>query len=215
FTIQIGQHTLLLDPFLTGNPLAAAKPDEMEPDFILLSHGHGDHVGDAPEIARRTGAVVVANNEIAGWMQSKKKVAKTHGLNPGCGVQRPFGRVALTIAHHRSSLPDGSYGGQTNGILILTNECKNIYFAGDTSVFLDMQLIGQRGLDLAILPIGDYFTMGIDGSLQAIEFLRPKVVIPMHYNTFDAIAQDASSWARRVQNETDAQPVVLDPGGSY
>ncbi len=215
FTIQIGQHTLLLDPFLTGNPLAAAKPDEMEPDFILLSHGHGDHVGDAPEIARRTGAVVVANNEIAGWMQRKQKVAKTHGLNPGGGVQLPFGRVELTIAHHSSSLPDGSYGGQPNGILILTNEGKNIYFAGDTSVFLDMQLIGQRGLDLAILPIGDYFTMGIDGSLQAIEFLRPKVVIPMHYNTFDAIAQDASSWARRVQNETDAQPVVLDPGGSY
>lgn len=215
FTLKTGPHNLLIDPFLTGNPLAVAKPDELEPDFILLSHGHGDHVGDAPEIARRTGAVVIANNEIAGWMQHTQRVAQTHGLNPGGGVQLPFGRVELTIAHHSSSLPDGTYGGQPNGILILTNEGKTIYFAGDTSVFLDMQLIGQRGLDLAILPIGDYFTMGIEGSLQAIEFLRPKVVIPMHYNTFDKIAQDASSWAQRVQNETDAQPVVLDPGGTY
>jgi L-ascorbate metabolism protein UlaG (beta-lactamase superfamily) len=138
-----------------------------------------------------------------------------HGINPGGGVQLPFGRVELTIAHHSSSLPDGTYGGQPNGILIFTNEGKNIYHAGDTSVFLDMQLIGEHGLALAILPIGDYFTMGIPGALKAVSFLKPKAVIPMHYNTFPPIMQDVTDWARRIQNETDAQPVVLDPGGSY
>ncbi|NDJ76196.1 MAG: metal-dependent hydrolase [Chloroflexi bacterium] len=215
FQVQIGDHKLLIDPFLTGNPLATASPDTIEADFILLSHGHGDHVGDTPAIAKRTGATVVANNEVAGWLQATQGVENVHTLNPGGGVALPFGWVELTIAHHSSSLPDGSYGGQPNGILILTTEGKNIYHAGDTAVFLDMQLIGERNIDLAMLPIGDYFTMGIDGSLKAIEFVKPKAVIPMHYNTFDPIAQDVVEWAQRVNNETAAKPVVLDPGGSF
>jgi L-ascorbate metabolism protein UlaG (beta-lactamase superfamily) len=215
FQLTIGEHKILIDPFLTGNPLASASPDQIEADFILLSHGHGDHVGDTAAIAKRTGATVVANNEIGHWLRGKQGLKKVEGINPGGGVQLPFGRVELTIAHHSSSLPDGTYGGQPNGILIFTNEGKNIYHAGDTSVFLDMQLIGEHGLALAILPIGDYFTMGIPGALKAISFLKPRVVIPMHYNTFPPIMQDVTDWARRVQNETDAQPVVLDPGGSY
>lgn len=215
FSLTIGNKNVLIDPFLSGNPLATVKPEELAADFILLSHGHGDHVSDTPAIAKRTGATVVANNEVAGWMRNKQGVQNVHTLNPGGGVQLPFGRVELTIAHHSSSLPDGSYGGQPNGILIFTNEGKNIYHAGDTTVFLDMQLIGEHGIDLAMLPIGDYFTMGPAGSLKAIELLKPKVVIPMHYNTFDPIAQDAAAWALRVQNETDSKPVVLDPGGSF
>jgi L-ascorbate metabolism protein UlaG (beta-lactamase superfamily) len=215
FQITIDTHTILIDPFLTGNPLAAAKPEDLEPDYILITHGHGDHIGDAPAIAKRTGATVVANNEIGIWLRQKQGLPNVHGLNPGGGIQLPFGRVELTVAFHSSSLPDGSNGGMPNGILIFTNEGKTLYDAGDTTVFGDMRLIGERGIDLAMLPIGDYYTMGIDGSLKAIELLRPKAVIPMHYNTFDAIAQDVSSWAQRVQNETDAKPIVLDPGGVY
>ncbi len=215
FSLVIGNTKVLIDPFLTGNALATITPEEVEADFILLSHGHGDHIGDAPAIARRTGATVIANNEVARWIREKQGVKSVHTLNPGGGIQLPFGRVELTIAHHSSALPDGSYGGQPNGILILANGGPNIYHAGDTTVFLDMQLIGERGIDLAMLPIGDYFTMGPAGSLKAIELIKPKVVIPMHYNTFDPIAQDVAAWAQRVQNETDSKPVVLDPGGSF
>ncbi len=215
FQITIGEYKILIDPFLTDNPLATVTPEQMEADFIILSHGHGDHVGDSAAIANRTGATVIANFEIGSWLQQKHGVQNVHTLNTGGGVKLPFGRVELTLAYHSSSLPDGSYGGMPNGILILTNEGKTLYHAGDTSVFLDMQLIGERGLDLAMLPIGDYFTMGPEMSLKAIELLKPKVVIPMHYNTFDPIAQDAASWAQRVQNETDARPVVLDPGGTF
>jgi L-ascorbate metabolism protein UlaG (beta-lactamase superfamily) len=215
FQINVGGQKILIDPFLSGNPLATLKPEQAEADFILISHGHGDHIGDTVNIATRTGATVVANNEIGRWFQSKHSLPKVHTLNPGGGVKLPFGRVELTIAHHSSALPDGTYGGQPNGILLFTNEGKKIYHAGDTTVFMEMQLIGELGLDLAIVPIGDYFTMGIDGSLKAIEFLKPKAVIPMHYNTFNLIAQDVALWAQRVQNETSARPVVLDPGGSF
>jgi L-ascorbate metabolism protein UlaG (beta-lactamase superfamily) len=215
YSLQIGEHRILIDPFLTGNPLAPLKAEELPADFILLSHGHGDHVGDAPAIAKRTGATVVANNEIGIWLRSKHGLEQVHGINPGGGVQLPFGRVELTIAHHSSSLPDGTYGGQPNGILIKTSAGPTIYHAGDTAVFLEMQLIGDEGLDLAMLPIGDYFTMGIDGSLKAIRLLRPKVVLPMHYNTFDLIKADVTQWAQRVQAETEARPVVLQPGESF
>jgi L-ascorbate metabolism protein UlaG (beta-lactamase superfamily) len=215
FQLIIDDHTILIDPFLTGNPLAPVEADAIDADFILISHGHGDHISDTPAIAARTGATVVANNEIGGWLRTKHGLEHVYGINPGGGVQLPFGRVELTIAHHSSCLPDGTYGGQPNGILIFTNDGPTIYHAGDTAVFLDMQLIGEHGIDLAMLPIGDYFTMGIDGSLRAIEFVNPAKVMPMHYNTFDAIAQDVTAWAQRVQNETNAQPVVLDPGGTY
>lgn len=215
FHLTIENYNILIDPFLTGNPLASSSADKIDADFILLSHGHGDHVGDTAAIAKRTGATVVANFEIGEWLQNKQGVEKVHTLNPGGGVQLPFGRVELTIAHHSSSLPDGSYGGQPNGILIFTNAGKHLYHAGDTTVFMEMQLIGEHSIDLAMLPIGDYFTMGPDRSLKAIEFIRPKAVIPMHYNTFDPIAQDAGAWAMRVQNETPSKPVVLDPGGTF
>ncbi len=215
FQLRIGDDRILIDPFLTGNPLSPIGPEDVEAEYILLTHGHGDHIGDAPAIARRTGATVVANNEIGIWLRSKYHLERVHTLNVGGGVKLPFGRVELTTALHTSSLPDGSYGGQPNGLLIMVDGGPTIYHAGDTGPFMDMQLIGENGLDVAILPIGDYFTMGIEGSLKAIQLLRPTVVIPMHYNTFDRIAQDVSLWAQRVQNETDAQPVVLDPGGSF
>ena len=215
FALDIDGHQVLIDPFLSGNPLAPIGVDAIAADFILLSHGHGDHVSDTPAIARRTGATVVANVEIGTWLQDKHGLEKVYAINTGGGVQLPFGRVELTIAHHSSSLPDGSYGGMPNGILIFANDGKTIYHAGDTTVFAEMQWIGEAGIDVAMLPIGDYYTMGPAGALRAVGLIRPKIVIPMHYNTFDAIAQDAEAWAERVAKETDAKPVVLKPGDIY
>lgn len=215
FLLEAGGYAVLIDPFLSDNPMAAADPATVPADFILISHGHDDHVGDTVDIARRTRATVVANNEIGGWLRETHGLQRVHGINPGGGVQLPFGRVELTIAHHSSCLPDGTYGGEANGVLIFTDEGPTLYHAGDTTVFMDMQLIGERGIDLAILPIGDYYTMGPDLCLTAIELLEPKVVIPMHYNTFEKIVQDVEAWAQRVRSETNSTPVVLQPGGSY
>jgi L-ascorbate metabolism protein UlaG (beta-lactamase superfamily) len=205
-----GKH-VLIDPFLTGNPAAAAKANEVPADFILLSHGHGDHVGDAVAIAKRTGATVVANYEISEWLK-KQGVANVHGQQHGGGFNYPFGRVKLTLAFHGSALPDGSYGGNPCGFLIYTRNGKKIYDAADTGLFGDMALIGEEGLDLAILPLGDNFTMGPDDALRAVKLLQPKKVFPIHYNTWPLITQDAAAWARRVRAETKAEVVVPGPG---
>jgi L-ascorbate metabolism protein UlaG (beta-lactamase superfamily) len=202
---------LLIDPFLTGNPAAAAKAGEVPADFILVSHGHGDHVGDAVAIAQRTGATAVANYEISEWLK-KQGVAKVHGQQHGGGHAFAFGRVKLTLAFHGSALPDGSNGGNPCGFLLYLNDGTKIYDAADTGLFGDMRLIGEEGIDLAILPIGDNFTMGPDDALRAVKLLQPKKVLPIHYNTWDLIAQDAHAWAERVKKETKAQPVVLKPG---
>jgi L-ascorbate metabolism protein UlaG (beta-lactamase superfamily) len=204
---------ILIDPFLTGNPAAAVKADEVPADFILISHGHADHVGDAVAIAKRTSATVVANYEIAGWLQ-KQGLAKVHGQQHGGAHAFPFGRVKLTLAFHGSALPDGSYGGNPCGFLISTNDGKRIYDAADTGLFGDMRLIGEEGVDLAILPIGDNFTMGPDDALRAVKLIQPKKVLPIHYNTWELIAQDAAAWSARVSKETKTQPIVLKPGES-
>ena len=202
---------LLVDPFLTGNPAAAIKADEAQADYILISHGHGDHVGDAISIAQRTGATVITNYEISEWLQ-KQGVAKVHGQQHGGGHAFSFGRVKLTLAFHGSALPDGSNGGNPCGFLFHFKDGKKVYDAADTGLFGDMRLIGEEGIDLAILPIGDNYTMGPDDALRAVKLIQPKKVLPIHYNTFDLIAQDAAAWAARVRKETQAQPVVLKPG---
>ncbi|HJT76092.1 MAG TPA: metal-dependent hydrolase [Gemmataceae bacterium] len=202
---------VLVDPFLTGNPAAAVQAADVEADAILISHGHADHVGDVVDIARRTGATVVANYEIAQWLQ-KQGLEKVHGQQHGGGFGYPFGRVKLTLAFHGSALPDGSYGGNPAGFLITFQDGKKVYDAADTGLFGDMRLIGEEGLDLAILPIGDNFTMGPDDALRAVRLLQPKKVLPIHYNTWDVIKQDAQAWAERVRRETQAQPVVPRPG---
>ncbi len=206
-----GRH-VLVDPFLSNNPVAADKPEKVPADFILVSHGHGDHVGDTTAIARRTGATVIANYEISQWFATKQGLRKTHGQHIGGSHVFPFGRVKLTLALHGSELPDGSNGGNPCGFLIYFNDGKKVYDAADTGLFGDMRLIGEEGIDLAILPIGDNYTMGPDDSLRAIKLLQPKKVVPIHYNTFDLIAQDAAAWANRVRQETQAEPVVLKPG---
>ncbi|MGB9777066.1 MAG: metal-dependent hydrolase [Anaerolineae bacterium] len=211
--IEAGPHNLLADPFLTGNPLAAVAPDALRPDYILVSHGHGDHVGDALEIARRTGATVISNFEICNWFQAQGH-ANVHPHHIGGGFPYPFGYLKLTIAHHGSALPDGSYGGNPCGFFIKTAEGPHIYLACDTGLFYDMKLIGEEGVDLAVLPIGDNFTMGPDDALRAVKLLAPRQVVPIHYDTFDIIRQDPHAWAERVRAETSAEPVVLRPGES-
>jgi L-ascorbate metabolism protein UlaG (beta-lactamase superfamily) len=213
FLLDIDGHPVLIDPFLNDNPLAPVRADDVQAEMILLSHGHGDHVGDTIAIARRNGAPVVSNVEIGNWLASKG-VEELVQINTGGTYRGDFLDVKLTMAFHSSGLPDGSYGGQPGGLLITANGHK-LYFAGDTSLFMDMQLIGEEGLEVALLPIGDHYTMGIEDSLKAIKFLRPRLVIPMHYNTFPPIVQDVSEWANRVNSETPSTPVVLDPGGSY
>ena len=213
FLLDFDGVKVLIDPYLKGNPSAPVKPEAVEADFILVTHGHGDHVGDTVEIARRTGATVVSNSEICRWLEGKG--VKTHAQHLGGGHQFPFGYVKLTNALHGSSLPDGTYGGNPCGILITDNDGKRLYFAGDTALFGDMRLIGEEGLDFAALPIGDNYTMGPDDALRAVKLLEPRVVMPMHYDTFDVIKQDAGAWAKRVAAETAAQVALLKPGEHY
>ena len=211
--LETGGHKILVDPFLDGNPAASTTPDAVEPDFILISHGHGDHVGDAVAIAKRTGATVISVNEIAVWAGNQG--LKSHGQHLGGGYNHPFGYLKLTLALHGSALPDGSNGGNPCGFLLTTKDGEKIYLAQDTGLFGDMKLIGEEGLDLAVVPIGDNFTMGPDDALRAVKMLQPKTVIPIHYNTWGLIAQDADAWAERVRSETNAKVVVLKPGESY
>lgn len=203
---------VLLDPFFTGNPAASIRADAVQCDYILVSHGHGDHVADLVAVGQRTGAPVISNFEIVTWAQSQG--LNGHGMSIGGGHQFPFGYVKLTQAQHGSAMPDGSYGGQPAGFMVYAGD-RTIYLAGDTGLFGDMQLIGDEGVTLATLPIGDNFTMGPGDALRAAKLLRARHYIPVHYNTWPLIAQDASAWAERVQAETGAEVHVLKPGESF
>jgi L-ascorbate metabolism protein UlaG (beta-lactamase superfamily) len=212
--IESAGKRLLIDPFFTGNPAATAKADDVGADFILVSHGHGDHVGDTVAIAKRTGATVISNYEICEWL-GKQGVSNAHAMNTGGARDFPFGNLKLTIAHHTSMLPDGADGGNPCGFRIRLRNGPTIYHAADTGLFYDMKLIGDEGIDLAILPIGDNYTMGPDDALRAVELIRPKTVIPTHFNTWEVISQDADAWADRVRAQSAAKVVVLKPGQSH
>ena len=212
FLIETDKSRLLIDPFLSDNPLASDAADEIQTDYILVSHGHGDHLGDTISIAKRTRATVISNFEIQNWLIGQG-VENTHPQHIGGGFDYPWGRVKLTIAQHGSALPDGSYGGNPCGFLLYIAD-KKIYHACDTGLFYDMKLIGDEGIDLAILPIGDNFTMGPDDALRAVKLIEPRQVVPIHYDTFDVIKQDPHAWAARVKKETPAQATVLNPGES-
>lgn len=212
--LETDGHKIVVDPFFSGNPAASLSADTVEADFILISHGHGDHVGDSVEIAKRTGATVISNFEIAGWFEGKG-VKNVHPQHLGGGFKYPFGYLKLTLALHGSMMPDGHYGGNPCGFLLTTNEGQKIYLAQDTGLFGDMKLIGEEGLALAVIPIGDNFTMGPDDALRAVKLLQPRAVVPIHYNTWELIAQDATAWAERVQKEAGTKAVVLKPGESY
>ena len=200
FEISDGPHKLIIDPFITGNPFAKVKASDLHPHYILVSHGHGDHWGDTETLAKSNRATVIANFELTEY--AMKQGYQTHGLHIGGKAKFPFGWVKLTIAHHGSTLPDEtSYGGNPAGILLNIGG-KTIYHAGDTGLFLDMKLIGElNDIDVALLPIGDNYTMGPEDAAKAAEFLRPKKVVPMHYNTFEPIKQDPHEFAKLVKQK--------------
>mgnify|MGYP000151675191 CR=1 FL=1 len=212
--LEINGIKILVDPFFDGNPQAKVNSAQVMADYILITHGHGDHVGDSLKIAKRCGAKIIANYEIIQWVQAKG-INNAHAQATGGGFHHPFGYLKLTHALHGSNLPDGSSGGTANGFLLTTKSGKKIYVAGDTGLFGDMRLIGEEGIDLAILPVGDNFTMGPQDALRAIKMLQPKHVIPIHYNTWAPITQELSQWQKQVTNETGAQVHILKPGESF
>lgn len=211
--IQTGDHTILIDPFITGNELSDLNAAEEKPDAILLTHAHNDHVGDTIELAKKNDAQVVATVELANYLGSQGLNAV--GMNLGGSKDFDFGTVKFTKAFHSSSFTteDGEviYGGMPAGILFKA-EGKTVYHAGDTELFGDMELIGKRNdIDLAFVPIGDFFTMGPEDAAYAVELLKPKTVVPVHYNTFPPIKQDPSQFKQLVKN---SEVNILEAGGS-
>ena len=190
FSVVAGGQTLLFDPFITSNSLASnIDINQIPADFILLSHGHFDHVCDAADIANRTGATVIAPFEVGEWFE-KKGVKNVQAMNHGGAARMPFGRVKLTSAVHSSSMPDGSYGGNACGFVVEAAE-GNFYYSGDTALTLDMKLIAeQTRLAFAVLPIGDFFTMGIEDACRAAEFVGVDRFVGVHYDTFSPIKLD-------------------------
>ncbi len=211
--IESNGKKILIDPFITGNELTDLKAEEQNPDFIILTHGHGDHVGDTVTIAKRSGALVIAVNELALYLQHQG--LNTHPMHIGGSREFEFGKVKFTQAFHGSGLEqeDGTflYMGMPAGVLVM-NDGKTVYHAGDTSIFLDMKLIGElHPIDLAFLPIGDNFTMGPDDAALAAEFLKAKTVVPVHYNTFPPIKQDPNKFIAKLKASNGK---VMKPGDS-
>ncbi|MFM7118179.1 MAG: metal-dependent hydrolase [Planctomycetota bacterium] len=211
--IQAPPHWIIVDPFFDENPVCEKAAEKVECDYILLTHGHFDHVADAVSIAKRTGAEVLCNYEISNWLL-KQGVASVVGMNLGGSFKTKFGSVKMTPALHSSMLPDGTDGGLAGGF-ILESGNNRIYFAGDTALFSDMSLIARKPIDVAILPIGDLFTMGVEDSIEAIKLLKPEYVLPSHYGTWPPIHQDVKDWANRVKAQTSAVPIVLKSGESF
>lgn len=214
FSFHIDGINVVVDPFFAGNnPVATRSVSEVEADFILQTHGHGDHIADTIPLAKATGAQVISNFEIGNWINAHG-YDNTWALNTGGSYQFPFGRVKMTPALHSSGLPDGTYGGDPGGYLII-NDAATIYIAGDTALFSDMALIGAVGIDVALIPTGDNFTMGPTDALASLDYLKPKVVIPCHYNTFPPITQDMHAWAEHVNRDTAVKAVVLGVEESF
>jgi L-ascorbate metabolism protein UlaG (beta-lactamase superfamily) len=190
---------ILIDPFLTGNPTSPVKAQDVTADYIILTHAHGDHLGDAFSIADRYKATFICVNELAEYCKSKGYNA--HNMHIGGGYNFDFGRVKFTIAHHGSQTPDNYYAGEPAGVIV-SADGKNVYHTGDTGLFYDMKLIGEMiPIDYMLLPIGDNFTMGITDAVKAVELTSPKVAIPMHYNTFPVIEADPNEFKKKAEEK--------------
>ncbi|MEZ4532457.1 MAG: metal-dependent hydrolase [Thermomicrobiales bacterium] len=213
FALTDGTHSVLVDPFITGNPAATVRATDFTPETILLTHAHNDHFGDTVSIAQRAGSHVIALFEIANFVGSRG-VERATGGNMGGTIGFAGGTVKFTPAWHTSSYQDehGIHAITPPAGLVVRFGGKTIYFAGDTCLFSDMKLIGEEGLDIAIIPIGDAFTMGPTDAQRAVEFLSPKVVIPCHFNTFPPIEQDAALFKREVEERTGVRCMPLKPG---
>ena len=210
--IETDQHRVLLDPFFTDNPAANVTADDFTDNVshILVSHGHFDHVTDVEAIAKRCESNVVANFEIASWF-GDKGIESTTPMNFGGQIDLPFGKLKMVPTLHSSGMPDGKDGGNPAGF-VLTIEGKRIYFACDTAYFGDMKFYAE-GVDVAVLPIGDLFTMGVDDSIEVVKLIKPKLTLPTHYGTWPPIQQDAQAWAVRVK-EVGSDAKVLAVGQS-
>ncbi|MFZ1291696.1 MAG: metal-dependent hydrolase [Melioribacteraceae bacterium] len=190
--------SILIDPFLDDNPTSPFKSKDVDADYIILTHGHGDHIGDAFKIANRTNPVFICVNELANYCISKG--FRAHNMHIGGAYNFEFGRIKFTIAHHGSQTPDGTYAGEPAGVLI-TIENKTIYHTGDTALFYDMKLIGEMNkINYMLLPIGDNFTMGIKDATKAVEFVNPDFAIPIHFNTFPVINADPNEFKKSVES---------------
>ena len=211
--LETNGYHILVDPYFEGNPAASAKPTGSRRILFSSVTVMATTSATAVEIAKRTGAKVISNFEICAWFE-KQGVTKVHAQHLGGGFKHPFGYLKLTLALHGSMLPDGHNGGNPSGFLLTTNNGKKIYMAMDTGLFGDMKLIGEEGIDLAVLPIGDNFTMGPDDALRAVKLIQPKTVVPIHYNTWGLIEQDAEAWGKRVEAETKSKARVLKAGES-
>ncbi len=214
FAAQVANRTLLFDPFITGNELAKGiDVNKVPADFILISHGHADHMADAADIARRTGATIISNFELTQWL-GKQGVEKTHPLNHGGAYRFDFGRVKFVNAIHSSSLPDGTYGGNPGGFVVESSE-GHFYYSGDTALTMDMKLIGEsERLRFAALCIGDNFTMGIEDAIKAADFVRCSEILGLHYNTFPPIKIDPEAAVKRFKTAHKNLHLLL-PGESH
>jgi L-ascorbate metabolism protein UlaG (beta-lactamase superfamily) len=210
FDLRDGATSVLIDPFLTGNPKAAASADELNPDVILLTHGHGDHYGDIVSIATRTGATVVAITELAGEL-SGEGIADVRDPNLGGTVTFDWGSVKLVPAWHTSTTPKGTVSTPTGMIVSLGGT--TIYHLGDTALFGDLELIGRRHeIDVALVPIGGHYTMDRHDAVEAVRMIGPRQVIPCHYDTFPPITTDVEAFKADVESSTASEVVVLTPG---
>jgi len=200
---------ILIDPFLSGNPNAPVNAEELNADFIILTHAHGDHIGDSLSIAKRCDSLVIAVNELANYVAEKG--IRAHNMHIGGAYNFEFGRLKFTIAHHGSVTPDGVYGGEPAGVL-LTIDDKTLYHTGDTGLFYDMKLIGElNNINYILAPIGDNFTMGIDDAVKAVEFTNADIAIPMHYNTFPVIEANPKEFKEKVE-ALGKKSIVMDYG---
>ena len=214
FAVQVGGKTLLFDPFITPNALAKSIDASKVPaDYILISHGHQDHVHDAVSIAKRTGALIVANFEIATWFGAQG-IEKIHPMNHGGTATFEFGRVRVVNAIHSSSLPDGTYAGNPAGFVVESGE-GNFYYSGDTALTLDMKLIGEStAIKFAVLCVGDNFTMGTDDAIKAADFVRCNEILGVHYDTFPPIKIDHQTAVKEFK-KAGKKLHLLSPGQTH